>query len=176
MGITSPFPQKVILDKSDDPPTSFSSSVRFRRPNNATAYGAEDVVGPVDTSITLEFKKIGLPNQRIMITSHSLLIEDTAVIASETSYRLYLYTRPPIVQADNAVFDITGPDWDCFVGFLALGTPVDLGSTLYVETNIVNKQIQMGASSSLWGNMTTAGAYTPTALRAYTPKLHSVLV
>jgi len=165
----------VKIDRTDDPPTSFSAFVRFARPNDTTQYGAEDVVGPADGS-TIEFKNIGLPGQRIMITSHSLLIEDTGVIASETSYRLYLYNRvPQITRADNTVWDITAPDRDSFVGYVALGTVVDLGSTLYVETNIANKQLQM-VSSSLWGFMTTAGNYTPTANRVFVPKLHSILV
>jgi hypothetical protein len=81
---------------------------------------------------------------------------------------------PPSALADNAPFDIPSGDRASFLGIVQLGTPVDYGSTLYVEQNVVNKQIKL-AGTNLFGYLVTVAGYTPAAnSEVYVPTLHSV--
>jgi len=151
------------------------SPVTITRPNDTSAYTANDVIGAATGSTAaVEFKNMGPTGARIMITSTQLEIDATAVISGETSYRLHLYNiTPPSASGDNAAWDLPAGDRASYLGFLELGTPVDLGSTLYVEQNIVNKQTSL-STQSLWGYLVTIGAYTPTAQRVHKITLHSV--
>ena len=127
-----------------------------------------------NSTAAVEFKNMGPTGARIMITSTQLEIDATAVISGETSYRLHLYNiTPPSASGDNAAWDLPSGDRASYLGFIELGTPVDLGSTLYVEQNIVNKQTSL-STQSLWGYLVTIGAYTPTAQRVHKITLHSV--
>ena len=49
-----------------------------------------------------------------------------------------------------------------FLGYIDFGTPLDLGSTLYVETNNLNKVIKT-TGTNIFGYLVTAGAYMPVA-------------
>jgi len=151
------------------------SPVTITRPNDTSAYTANDVIGAATGSTAaVEFKNMGPSGARIMITSTQLEIDASAVISGETSYRLHLYNiTPPSASGDNAAWDLPSGDRASYLGFLELGTPVDLGSTLYVEQNIVNKQTSL-STQSLWGYLVTIGAYTPTAQRVHKITLHSV--
>ena len=151
------------------------SPVTITRPNDTSAYTANDVIGAATGSTAaVEFKNMGPSGARIMITSTQLEIDATAVISGETSYRLHLYNiTPPSASGDNAAWDLPSGDRASYLGFIELGTPVDLGSTLYVEQNIVNKQTSL-STQSLWGYLVTIGAYTPTAQRVHKITLHSV--
>ena len=151
------------------------SPVTITRPNDTSAYTANDVIGAATGSTAaVEFKNMGPSGARIMITSTQLEIDASAVISGETSYRLHLYNiTPPSASGDNAAWDLPSGDRASYLGFIELGTPVDLGSTLYVEQNIVNKQTSL-STQSLWGYLVTIGAYTPTAQRVHKITLHSV--
>jgi hypothetical protein len=117
---------------------------------------------------------MGASAGRVMITSASLEIDATAIISGETSYVLYLYNvTPPSALGDNAAFDLGSGDRASFLGFINLGTPVDLGSTLYVEVNGINKQIVL-AGTSIFAYLVTVGTYTPTSARVHVIKLHTI--
>ena len=129
----------------------------------AAAYSANDVM-----STAKEFQNIGpIVGGYIVITSASLLISETALQASEATYRLHLYNvTPPSAHADNDAWDLPSGDRASYLGFIELGTPVDLGSSLYVESNIINKQIKVpGAAGggSIWGELVTIAGFTATA-------------
>ena len=160
-----------------NPPGS-SVAVTLTRTADTNAYTANDVIGAAtDATAALTFAKMGQPNSVIQITSCSLEIDATALIASETTHRLYLYSvTPPSALADNVAWDLPSGDRASFLGYIDLGTVVDLGSTLWVETRGINKQLKLGASGSLFGYLTTAGGYTPTSARVYVITLHSVSV
>lgn len=150
--------------------SSYSSSASFTPA--AAAYLANDTM-----DVAQEFTGIG-PDAggEVMITSVALQVAHTAVISGETSYRLYLYNvTPPSALSDNAAFDIPSGDRASSLGYVDLGTPVDLGSTLYVETNGVNKQITVPAGGSVFGYLVTNGAFTATAA-ARKVTLHSVAI
>jgi hypothetical protein len=153
----------------------YSASVSLTRTNDTNAYTANDVVGAATGSTAaLTFASMGPSAGRIMITSVSIEIDASAVISGETSYTLHLYdVTPPSALGDNAAFDLPSGDRSNYLGSIALGTPADLGSTLYVEANQINKQLKL-AGTSLFGYLVTAGAHTPTASRVYVVKLHAV--
>jgi len=126
----------------------------------AAAYAANDVI-----STAQEFTGIGFPNGgEVMINSASLLVAHTAVISGETNYLLYLYNvTPPSALADNDAFDIPSGDRAALVARIDLGTPADLGSTLLVQTDEINKQVTVPSGGSLFGYLVTVGAFTATA-------------
>lgn len=157
--------------------TAFSKAVTLTRTADTNIYAANDVVGAATASSgALTFADMGKESQRIMITSVQLQINAAAVISGETSYRLYLYNvTPPSALGDNAAWDLPSGDRASFLGFIELGTPVDLGATLYVETNIVNKQVTL-VGSNLFGYLVTIGGHTPTSARVHVITLHALAV
>lgn len=154
-----------------------SVAVSVTRTNDTNAYAANDVIGSATGSTAaLTFANMGRSAGVIMITSAELRIDASAVISGETSYRLHLYNvTPPSATGDNGAFDLPSGDRSSYLGFVELGTPVDLGSTLYVQTSNINRQMVL-AGTNLFGYLVTIGAYTPTAQRVYTVTLHAIEV
>lgn len=152
--------------------TGASVALSITRPANVTAYTANDVLGAAVAALT--FPSMGPPGADIMITSVELEVDIAAVPASMTSFRLYLYSgTPPSALADNTAWDLPAGDRPSFLGYLDLGTPVDLGSTLYVRTNGVNAQFKL-AGTALFGYLVTNGGFTPNAnSEVYVVTLHA---
>lgn len=148
-----------------------SASASVTRPDDATAYTAADVIGPTSGSSALEFAKVCSPDGGdIIIETASLLIEAAALIASEAAYTLHLFSvTPPSALADNAGFLLAAGDRASYLGSIDLGTPVDVGSSLFVQTT-PRKQVR-AVSGSIYGYLVTAAGYTPTALRVHTVTL-----
>ncbi len=92
-----------------------------------------------------------------------------------TSFRLHLYnTRPASALADNAAWDLPSGDRSAYLGYVDLGTPVDVGSTLFVQTTgIGSKQIKMGVTSSLFGYLVTNGGFTPSSDDVFAVRLNA---
>lgn len=139
-----------------------SASASATRPNDTTAYAAGDVVGGL-----LQFSGLGMPGLPVLIQSASLEVDAAALIASEANYTLHLFNAAPTAILDNAAFDLKVADRAAYLGSILLGTPAAFTSTLWIGVDNVGKLIKMGASRDLWGYLTTAGAYTPTALRVF---------
>src|SRR4051812_39838611 len=96
----------------------------------AAAYLAGDIF---EGAKTFSFGHFG--NRAIMIRQSILRIDHTALVASEAGYTLHLYNiTPPSALADNAAWDLPSGDRASYLGKLVLGTPVDIGSTLWIET------------------------------------------
>lgn len=154
---------------------AYSASISITRPNDTNAYTANDVVGAATGSTAaVEFTSIGPSAGRIMITSASYEGDASAIISGEANYRLHLYNvTPPSALGDNAAFDLPSGDRASYLGYIDLGTPVDLGSTLYVETNGINKQVKL-AGTSLFAYLVTSGAFTPAAQVVRKVTLHAV--
>lgn len=134
------------------------------------AYGANDVLSGV-----LTFASIANGASDIVIEGISLMINRSTVIASESSYRLYLYSSsPPSALADNAVWDLPSGDRTVFQGYVDITIPVDLGSTVYVEINNLNKRLRT-SSSNIFGYLITVPAFTDTSdLHTITLRVRSV--
>jgi len=144
--------------------TGFVARKLITRPADTTAYGANDVVGGV-----CDFGPVAPPGSVLLIRSTALLVRSTGLIASEANYTMHFYSAsPPSALADNAPWDLPDVDRSYYYGSLLLGTPVDLGTNLWIETNTWAKAIAI-QGSNLYGYLTTAGAYTPTASRVVEP-------
>lgn len=156
----------------------YLAKVTLTRTNDTNVYAANDVVGAATGSTAaLTFTPI-VRNGTLssMITGARFEIDATAVISGETSYRLHLYrVTPPSALGDNAAWDLPAGDRASYMGYIDLGTPVDLGSTLWVETANVNKQI-VPAIDAIYGYLVTIGTYTPTASRVHVITLLTVEV
>lgn len=174
--------QRVTLASDDPAVTALTSSnsqlpstpsgactVTITRPANTTAYSAGDVLGGALTIAT------GMTSaQRIMICSVDLMPNITAIPAGMTSFTLHLYSAtPPSAIADNGAFDLPSGDRSVYLGSISVGTPADLGSTLYCQTDGVNRPVQMVGSASIFGYLVTVGGFTPAAnSEVYQLRLH----
>jgi len=148
---------------------SSSSLVTITRPADTTAYTANDVVGGA-----ISFPALAWNGADFIITSATLAINIAAVPSGMTSFRAYLYNvTPPSALADNAAWDLPAGDRAAYIGYVDFGTPVDLGSTLYVQSDGVNAQIK-AASNTVFAYLVTIGAFTPAASTVFTATLHSL--
>jgi hypothetical protein len=157
--------------------SAFASPIATTRPANTTAYTANDVVGA--TAAVWTFQNIGPMGGRVMLTSADLRIDVAAIPSGMTSFRLYLYNvTPASALADNAAFDLPAGDRPGYQGYIDLGSPADLGSTLYVQTDQINKQVDLAATdTSLYGYLVSAGGFTPAGnSEVYNINLRSVLL
>lgn len=153
-------------------------SVSVTRPNDTNAYTAGDVLGPASGSSAIAFNGIAPPTGgNIIIVSAALERDVTGIVSGETTYTLHLYSgSPPSAFADNAAWDLsTAGDRALYLGSIALGTPVDLGSTLYVGVDSLNKQVTL-TSGAIYGYLVTAGGYTPVASTVLVVSLFAVPV
>lgn len=154
---------------------AYNASVSLTRTADTNPYAANDVVGSAPGSTAaLTFTNMGPSGANVSIASISLEIDAAALIASETTYRLYLYSvTPPSGLGDNVAFDLPAGDRASFLGYVDFtAAPVDLGSTLYVQQDNVNHRVKL-SSSSLFGYLVTIGAFTPTSARVYVIKLYT---
>lgn len=152
--------------------SGYSASVSVTRPSNTNTYGIGDVVGA--TAAAWTFPLMGPSAGRIMVTSASLEIDVAAVPSGMTSFRLHLYSvTPPSAYADEATWDLPAGDRASYLGYIDLGTPVDLGSTLFVQTDQINKQFKL-AGTSLFGYLVTNGTYAASSAAVKVITLHSV--
>lgn len=142
-------------------PAANRSVAAITRPANTTAYTANDVVGGV-----LTFSNVSpVAGGPIMLTSIDLRYDVASIPSGMTSFRLYLYNAtPPSAIADNGAWDLGSGDRSAFIGFVDLGAPADIGSTLFAQVDGVNKQVHCASgSTSLFGYLVTLGGYTPAA-------------
>lgn len=158
------------------PTTGYGARVQITRPSDTTTYGVADVVGVTGGGTAcITFPNMGpAAGGEIVITSARFQRNVTALAASETSYTLYLFSiAQPSALADNAPFDIAAGDQASYLGKISLGTPVDEGATIGVDTDGINKQVTL-ASSSLFGVLVTAGAYQPASAAVHVVNLHAI--
>lgn len=91
-----------------------------------------------------------------MITDADLYIDSANAMA--TAWRLHLYSvTPPSAIADGAAWDIASGDRASYLGYVDLGTAVDIGSTQAIQNAGINRAIKL-AGTSVFGylvNLTT---------------------
>lgn len=143
---------------------AYSASATFTPA--AASHVAGDVNGGAQT-----FALGAISGSRIMITSASLQI--SSATAEATAWRLYLFNvTPPSALADDAAFVLPAGDLASFLGYVDLGTAVDLVDNQWVETNIINKQIKL-AGTGVFGYLVNLTTLTPAAV-AHIVTLHAV--
>jgi S-formylglutathione hydrolase FrmB len=138
--------------------SSFDSTATVTRPANTTAYTAGDVVGGA-YELTFAGPVAGL----LRIDFASLAIAVTAVPSGMTSFRRHFYSRtPPSAIADNAAWDLTAADLPYYLGYIDVGSPVDVGSSLYVQVTQNQQPVKL-ETASLFCYEVTNGGFTPAA-------------
>ncbi len=126
------------------------------RAANTTAYTSGDVVGGA-----LDLGVLGVSTRGITLVSTQLEYDVAALPSGMANVSLYLYSvTPPSAIADNGAWDLPAGDRPSFLGKVALGTLVDLGSTLYVEVNNIQKRLRL-AGTHLFGYLVTDVGFTP---------------
>jgi hypothetical protein len=109
-----------------------------------------------------------------MITSIELECDVAAVPSGMSGFNVRLYNASPTAIADNAAWDFPSGDRGKYLGKVVLGTPVDEISTLFIDNDIINKQITL-ATTSLYVELQTIGAFTPAGnSEVYRLTIHTV--
>lgn len=151
------------------------SQATVTRPANTTAYTAGDVIGGVIT-----FAGMGRAGGETTIQVADLMVNIAAVPAGMASMRLHLYgVTPPSALADNAPWDLPSGDRAGYLGYVDFGTPVDLGSTLYVQAVSAAGQIVplAAADTNVYAYLQTIGGFTPAAnSEVYQPRLRGFML
>lgn len=145
-----------IVGQDGSVDNGYIAPVTITRPANTTAYTALDVVGGV-----LTISSAGPSGGSVILAGTRLELDIAAVPTGMTYFLLHLYSAtPPSAYADNAAWDLPSGDRSVYLGYVNVGTPTDLGSTLYVEVNQINKLLKL-TTSTLYGYLVTATGYTP---------------
>ncbi len=144
--------------------TGYSAAATFTPA--AASHVAGDCIG---AAAEIDFgAPVGRP---IKINSCSLAINGPT--AEVSTWRLYLYSiTPPSAYADDTPWDLLTGDRASFLGYIDLGTAIDLGGTQWVETHNINKQIKL-AGDSVFAYLVNGTTLTPAAV-AHVVTLHAV--
>jgi hypothetical protein len=119
------------------------------------------------------FTSMGPSAAEVMITSASLMIFGATV--EVTAWRLHLYNvTPPSAYADDTAWDLLTGDRASYLGFIDLGTAVDVGGTQWIEVNGLTKQVRL-AGTGVWGYLVNLTTLTPANV-SHDVKLHSVAI
>lgn len=146
----------------------------------AAAYGAADVMD-VAKEFAFTYADSGeavSAGSLIRITTTILKADVSALQASEAAYSLALYSvTPPSAQADNDAWTLASADLPSYLGTIGLGTMVDAGAALFIQTQLSDKQDILLASgkASVFGALITVAGFTATAV-ARQVKLYGYIV
>lgn len=137
------------------------------RTNDTNAYVANDIIGAATGSTAALSFTLAPGEVMIRVLSTTFEIDASAIISGETSYTLQLYREtPPSALGDNGAWDLPSGDRATYIGSLNLGTPVDVGASLFIQTDNINKDVWL-PTGVLYGYLVTVGPYTPTASRIF---------
>lgn len=150
-----------------------STTVTITRPANTTDYTAGDVIGDTNGSAIFTFANMARAAGEVLITSIELEIDLAAVPSGMTGFNVRLYNASPTAIADNAAWDLPSGDRGKYLGKIQLGTPVDEGSTLFIDNDGINKQIKL-LTTSLYVELQTLGGFTPTSAAVKRLTIHSM--
>ncbi len=123
----------------------------------ASSHTAGDCVGAAGNFATL-----GISGSRIMITSATLYIDNTAALA--TAWRVHLYNvTPSSAIADDAAWDFADADVAQYLGSFDLpSTATDIGTNQWAQADGINKQVKM-SGTGLFGYLQNLSTVTTTA-------------
>lgn len=154
---------------------AFRTALTITRPDNTTAYTANDVIGIADSgtpanagSAIHTLSNIGPSGGYVLIQSVRLMIGNTSVPAGMGAFRLHLYMESPTAILDNAAFDLVSGDVGKYAGYIDLPAPQDFGSILVTQADYPGTLIKLATgSTSLFAELETRGAYTPASGTLY---------
>lgn len=148
---------------------AFRSTVSITRPNNATAYSAGDVIGIADAgtpanagSAVHTLTSVGPSGGYILVQSASLFVDSAVVPAGMAAFRVHMYRSQPTAILDNAAFNLVSGDRSGYMGYIDLPTPVDLGDTIYTQTDYPGRLVKLD-NANMFVEIETRGAFTPSS-------------
>jgi hypothetical protein len=94
----------------------------------------------------------GTGSRHIVVTGGVLIMSASLQVNSATAlttvWKLHLYSvTPPSALADNDLFDVPAGDQGSYLGFIDIAQLTDVGSTLYIQSDNLNKAIRPAARS-----------------------------
>lgn len=106
---------------------------------------------------------LGAPSGCVfMITDADFYIDGGT--AEATAWRLHLYNvTPPSALADDAAWDVPSGDRSAYIGYIDLGTAVDLGATQAIQNAGVNRSVKL-SGTSVFGYLVNLSTLTPAAV------------
>jgi hypothetical protein len=153
----------------------FRSVATITRPSNTTAYTAGDVVGDTGGSAIVSLTSAGPSGGFVLVQSVSLVFSDSVVPSGMAAFRIHMYSASPTAIADNAAFDLVSGDRDDYMGYIDLPAPLDLGSTIYTQTDYPGRLIKLAAASTtLFAEIETRGAYTPVSASTVSLRINTL--
>jgi hypothetical protein len=153
----------------------FRSVATITRPSNATAYTAGDVVGDTGGSAIVSLTSTGPSGGFVLVQSVSLVFSDSVVPSGMGAFRIHMYSASPTAIADNAAFDLVSGERDTYMGYIDLPAPLDLGSTIYTQTDYPGRLIKLAAASTtLFAEIETRGAYTPVSASTVSLRINTL--
>ena len=154
---------------------AYRSVATITRPSNTTAYAAGDVVGDTGGSAIVSLTSAGPSGGFVLVQSVSLIFSDSVVPAGMGAFRIHMYSASPTAIADNAAFDLVSGERDAYMGYIDLPAPLDLGSTIYTQTDYPGRLIKLAAASTtLFAEIETRGAYTPVSASTVSLRINTL--
>lgn len=171
------YPKRVVLvdpaNNTDYAVTKgHSTTVTITRPSNTDAYLAGDVIGDTGGSAIHTFANMARAAGEIKVSSVELEIDIDAVPAGMTGFTLRFYNASPTAIADNAAWDLVSGDRGKYLGKITLGTPLDEGSTLFIDNDGLTKRLTL-TSTSLYVVMQTVAGFTPASAAVFRLTIHT---
>ena len=128
----------------------------------AASHTALYTVGPAASTCTLSFANAGASSKQIMIVGASLSIDSGTAVAS--NFRLHLQNADKATPVNgNTLFDVLSTDLSKYLGYIDLGTPVDLGTSQWTEQNGLAKPVLL-SGTTLYGWLTVSSTVTLAAV------------
>jgi hypothetical protein len=175
----NPFPV-TLTPPSSSQTSGYSSSQTKTRPSDTPTYTALDVMSESASSGTdWDFDLIGPSAGKVVFTRATLRVDLAAVTSGMTTFRMHLYSSAPTAINDDAAYDLPSADRAKYLGYITLPQPVDLGATLWSDTETNGLPIRLQATlvgTSVYGILQSVGGFVAASATVYTVGLHTVAV
>ncbi|MFM6151599.1 MAG: hypothetical protein ACKPE3_01155 [Sphaerospermopsis kisseleviana] len=139
---------------------AYQASATTTRAANSTPYTTNDVYGGV-----FELQNIGTANGNIIITSVDIIFNIDALPSGMGLFAVYLYSSAPASAiTDNNAFSIANIDRANILNPAGIELTAVLargGGSVIAQVNKIDQQVRLANSTSLWGYLVTANAFTP---------------
>lgn len=153
-----------------------SYKLTITRPNDNTAYSANDVLGDSGLgSAIFEIPNLGVANGSFLIDSISLIIPAGAIPSGMTSFKVYLFSEAPAAAIDNDTLNLA-TDADKYQDKLFLTAPVVNSGLLESLNPGQSFQVKLSSTGSLFLKLTTDTGFTPVPSQIHYLNIHGTKV
>lgn len=139
-------------------------TIAITRPANATQYAIRDVVGDTNGSAIFEITGLGRADGQFIVTVCDLILAVSALPTGMTAgFDVHFYSAAPTAIADNAAWDLLTEDRLKHQGKVTISIPVNVGSSCESLNDGFARQVTLSATGSLFVELVTLSAFTPTS-------------